>query len=248
MTRFSGFSSGTAALLMFGMTASAVAPLVISAPTIAATFSNANNQLNRPFSESSYIASSILIENQSLKLKVAKGSKLDVIYTTSKKVVLTPGETMNMTLLVANDIKNSQGQVLIPKNSQIEGQLISRYSSSDFKGAQFVAQKLIIGKKSYNNINATSALIKNQQSTNNIFGIGKTLQNATMTVAAQAALAKITGQRMNVGDILSSVLTSRAQDNQPKDKDQLIIIEPQKDLSLTLGSDFYVNSVATAQR
>lgn len=248
MMRFSSFSSGTAALLVFGMTASAVAPIVTSTPATAATFSDVNNQLARPLSESSYIASSVSIENQSLKLKVAKGSKIDVIYTTSKKVVLTPSETLNMTLLVAKDIKNSQGQVLIPKNSKIEGQLISRYSVNDFKGAQFVAQKLIIGNKSYNNINATSALIKNQQSTNNIFGIGKTLQNATMTVAAQAALAKITGQRMNVGDILSSVLTSRAQDNQPKDNEKLIIIEPQKDLSLTLGSDFYVNTVASAQR
>ncbi|HEY9608279.1 hypothetical protein [Allocoleopsis sp.] len=247
MIRFSGFSSGTAALLMFGMTASAVMPIVMATPTKAATFSDVNNHLNRSVSASSYIASSVSIQNQSLKLKVAKDSKINVSYTPSKKVVLTPGETMNMTLMVANDIKNSQGQILIPKNSQIEGQLISRYSANDFKGAQFVAQKLIIGKKSYNNINATSALIKNQQSSNS-FGIGKTLQNATMTVAAQAALGKITGQRMSVGDILSSVLTSRSQDNQPKENDQLIIIEPQKDLSLTLGSDFYVNTVASTQR
>jgi hypothetical protein len=53
---------------------------------------------------------------------------------------------------------------------------------------------------------------------------------------------------MSVGDILGSVLTSRSQDNQPKENDQLIIIEPQKDLNLTLGSDFYVNTVASAQR
>ena len=244
MMRFSSFSSSTAALLAFGITASAVAPIVIATPTTAATV---NKHLNGSVSESSYMASSVVIENQSPTLKVAKGSTINVSYTPSKKVVLTPGETINMSLMVANDIKNSQGKILIPKNSQIEGQLVSRYSANNFKGAQFVAQKLIIGKKSYNNINATSALIKNQQSTN-IFGIGKTLQNATMTVAAQAALAKITGQRMSVGDILGSVLTSRSQDNQPKENDQLIIIEPQKDLNLTLGSDFYVNTVASAQR
>jgi len=203
--------------------------------------------LDSQLAASNYIVGGASKENQSLTLRVPQGSKINVSYTASQRVVVTPGETLNMTLMVANDIKNTQGEVLIPKNSQIEGQLVSRYSGNEFQGAQFVAQKLIIGNKSYNNINATSSLINSQQPTN-LMGIGRTLQNAAMTAAAQAALAKITGQGINVGNILSSVLTSQAQDNQPQDKDKLIIIEPQKDLNLTLGSDLYVNGLASVQR
>ncbi|MEW6494371.1 MAG: S-layer homology domain-containing protein [Cyanobacteriota bacterium] len=196
-------------------------------------------------SASNYIVGGASSENPSLTQKLPKGSKINVSYTPSQRVVVTPGETLNMTLMVANDIKNSQGEVLIPKNSQIEGQLVPRYSGNDFKGSQFVAQKLMIGNKSYNTINASSALINAEQPTN---VIGSTLQNTAMTVAAQAVLAKITGQQINVGDILSSVLMGQARDNKPQDKDKLIIIEPQKDLNLTLDSDFYVNTVASVQR
>ncbi|GAB4196232.1 MAG: hypothetical protein Fur006_43480 [Coleofasciculaceae cyanobacterium] len=52
MLRFSGLSSGTAALLVFGMTASTIAPIVISVPTQAATFSDVSNHWARPFIES----------------------------------------------------------------------------------------------------------------------------------------------------------------------------------------------------
>ncbi len=201
--------------------------------------------IDSQLSASNYIVGGTSSENASLTQKVSKGSKINVNYTDSQRVVVTPGETLNMTLMVANDIKNSQGEVLIPKNSQIEGQLVPRYSGNDFRGTQFVAQKLIVGTKSYNNINASSALINAEQPTNIL---GSTLQNTAMTVAAQAVLAKITGQPMNVGDILSSVLMGQARNNQPQDKDKLIIIDPQKDLTLNVDSDFYVNTVASAQR
>lgn len=201
--------------------------------------------IDSQLSASNYIVGGSSSENPSLTQRVPKGSKINVSYMPSQRVVVTPGETLNMTLVVANDIKNAQGEVLIPKNSQVEGQLVSRYSGNEFMGTQFVAQKLIVGNKSYNNINASSSLINAQKSTN---VAGNILQNAAMTAAAQAVLAKITGQQLNVGDILSSVLMSQAQNSQPKDQDKLIVIEPQKDLNLTLGSDLYVNTVASAQR
>ena len=201
--------------------------------------------IDSQLSASNYIVGGSSAANNSLTLKVPKDTRINVSYMPSQRVVVTPGETLNMTLMVANDIKNAQGEVLVPKDSQIEGQLVSRYSGNDFMGTQFVAQKLTIGNKSYNNINAASSLIKSQQPTN---VIGQTLQNAAMTAAAQTVLAKVTGQRINVGDILSSVLMGQAQNSQPQNNDKLIIIDPQKDLNLTLGSDLYVNTIASAQR
>lgn len=201
--------------------------------------------LDSQLSASNYIVGGTSTASNSITLKVPRGTQFNVKYMPSQQVVVTPGETLNMTLMVANDIKNAQGEVLIPQNSQIEGQLVSRYNGSNFIGTQFVAQKLIINNQSYNNIDATSSLIKSQQPSN---GIVQTLQNAAMTAAAQAALSKITGQSINVGDILGSVLMGQAQNNLPQDNNKVIIIDPQKDLNLTLGSDFYVNTVANASR
>ncbi|MDP8965414.1 MAG: hypothetical protein M3O33_15810, partial [Cyanobacteriota bacterium] len=54
----------------------------------------------------------------------------------------------------------------------------------------------------------------------------------------------ILGQAGNVGGILGSVLTSR-DSNQQQNNNQ-IIIDPKKDLQLTVGSDFYVNTITKA--
>jgi hypothetical protein len=142
----------------------------------------------------------------------------------SNKIVVAPGETRNMTLLVAEDIKNSQGKILIPKNSEIEGQIVPRYSGSSVIGAQFVAQRLIIGNESYNNINATSSMLTSQQpSNNNPRSIGDAAIN-----------------------ILTGVLTGRSS-NTNNEQEKLITINPDKDLQLTLGSDLYVNRLTETQ-
>jgi hypothetical protein len=38
-------------------------------------------------------------------------------------------------------------------------------------------------------------------------------------------------------------LTGRAPNQQPQQQNSLIIIDPEKDLQLTLGSDFYVSTI-----
>lgn len=200
--------------------------------------------LDSKLSASSYIVGGASKDNRSITLKVQKGSQIKVSYITSPRVVVAPGETLNMTLMVANDIKNTQGNILIPKDSQIEGQLIPRYSGNDFLGTQFVTQKLIVGTDLYNDLNATSSLITPQQAAS---VSGRSWKEVAVTTAAQAILGRIGGRQFSVSDILTSVLTGQDPNKQQQDKDQLIIIEPQKDLNLTIGSDFYVNAVADAQ-
>ena len=211
---------------------------------------------------------------QTADYRVPQGTTINVEYTVSDKLVVAPGETKFLTLVVAQDIKNSKGEILIPKNSQIEGQIVPRYSGSSFLGTQFVVQRLIVGNQSYNNLNATSLLVTNQQSTGNLGGLQQTIGNAAINTAAQVLLGRVTGQgggigsilgqagnvggilgqagnvggilgqAGNVGGILGSVLTSRGS-NQQQNNGQ-IIIDPEKDLQLTVGSDFYVNTITKA--
>ncbi|MBW4574096.1 MAG: S-layer homology domain-containing protein [Aphanothece sp. CMT-3BRIN-NPC111] len=184
---------------------------------------------------------------QTASLRVPKSTLINVMYEPTDRLAVAPGETVNMTLMVATDIKNTQGDVLIPRNSQIQGQLVPRYNGSQFLGTQFVAQNLVIRNESYSNLNATSPLLTAQQPTATNVNQGS-LQNVAVTAAAQAILGRVTGQPINFGNILTSVLTGQNPNTQtqPQAQNQLIIIDPEADLRLTVGSDFYVRSVASA--
>jgi hypothetical protein len=159
-----------------------------------------------------------------VQYKVSRGTAINVEYQMSDKVIVAPGETRTMTLLVAEDIKNSRGEILIPKDSEIEGQIVPRYSGSSFLGAQFVAQRVIIGDQSYDNINATSSVLTSQQPT-----------NASPRTLGDTAI-----------NILTGILTGRSS-NTNNQQEKTITIDPENDLQLTLGSDFYVNTISQAQ-
>lgn len=282
MSSLSLWRSRSAALLVLALGTTA-APIVISAPARAANFyegvlapissrintskyiaqvSTENNQgtLNR----SSNQTINNDLNTQSAEYRVPQGTIINVQYKVSDKVAVAPGETKSLILIVAQDIPNSKGEILIPKNSQIEGQIVPRYNGSSFLGAQFVAQRLTVGNQSYNSLNATSPLLTAQQSTGGLGGLQRTIGGAAINSAAQVLLGRVTGQLGSVGDILSqtgrvgdifgqsgsvggilgSVLTSRGS-NQPQQNSQ-IIIDPEKDLPLTVGSDFYVNTITKA--
>jgi hypothetical protein len=177
---------------------------------------------------------------QNPRLKLAVGRQINVMYTLSDKVVVTPAETINMTVIVANDIKNSQGEVLIPQNSEISGQLVPLYRGANFLGNQFVAEKLIVGDRSYKDLNATSSLIVGQQLTS---VNPETLQDAAISPHAQVMIKKLTGQRVNAGEKLDTASMEKAVG---KGEDKLVVIDQEKDWQLTLESDLYVNNIADA--
>jgi len=163
------------------------------------------------------------LNTPTVQYKVSRGTSIQVAYPNSGRLAVAPGETVNITLMVAEDIKNSRGEILIPKDSKIEGQIVPRYSGSSFLGAQFVAQRLMIGDEVYNSINATSSLVT-----------GQPPDNTKQPTLGDAAVSILTG-----------VLTGRSSNQQPQNTS--IIIDPAKDLPLTLGSDFYVNRIIQAQ-
>ncbi len=175
-------------------------------------------------------------------LKLARGTQIGVKYSTSDKVVVTPNETINLTLEVANDLKNSEGKVLIPKDSKIEGQLVPRYSGSNFLGTQFVAQRLIVGNQPYTNVNVTSNLVTGEKPTD---VSSSTVEDASATSAAQTVLGAILGRQINVENILTGRTTPPPQTPQ-NTQNTLVIIDPETDLPLTFGSDFYVTAIASS--
>jgi hypothetical protein len=84
-----------------------------------------------------------------------------------------------------------------------------------------VAQRLIIADESYNNINVTSSLLTTQQ--------------------PEARQPRSLGEAAI--NVLTGVLTGRSSTASQQQKP--IVLDPAIDLQLTVGSDFYVNSITT---
>lgn len=173
--------------------------------------------------------------------RIAINSLINVRYPQAQKIVITPGENQNLVLLVTDNITNAQGQVIIPRDSQIEGQLTSRFNGSQFMGAQFIAQRLIIGNQAYT-FNASSRLINSQPAeVVNQQGVG----DAVISAAARTILGTVIGGGggFNLEGILGSIFGGG---NRPATNsnsgNQLVIINPSADLQLTTQSDLVVGN------
>lgn len=192
---------------------------------------------------SNYIVRGTAIDNQTTGTVgsrfVARGTSINVKYLASQRIVLTRGETINnLSLRTADDVRNAQGDIVIPKDSEIIGQLVPVTNSSSGMSARFVAQKVTIGNQSYNLV-AQSQIVGQQADRSTLLG---TLKDAAVSTATQVVLARVLKQPLDLQSILSG-LAGQATGNttQANDVSDFIVINPSTDLKLTLGADFYGN-------
>jgi hypothetical protein len=209
MSIFNTWQSGTAALMALAITTGATVPLVTTTP-----------------------ASAQLFPRQSSQLAIPSGTSIPVRYEQAEKIVVSPKETMPLTLTVAANIVNRSGRVLIPSGSQVIGQLQPANG-----GSQFVAKELAIYQDSRQSIDATSRVI-NQTQVRRGANTGNILKGALAGAAAAAALEGLTGNRkIGVGDILIGTGVGAAGGAVlGRTKADVVVINPDTDLDLTLRS------------
>ncbi|HEY9692666.1 MAG TPA: hypothetical protein V6D15_10690 [Oculatellaceae cyanobacterium] len=170
------------------------------------------------------------------KYKVSKNTIIKAVYRGADKLTLVPGQTTSLNVLITEDIKNLQGEVVIPKNSEIQGQLVSRYDDSTFIGVQFLSERLIIGNRLYGNINVTSQLLNDRQPVTYNY---RRLGEAAAVTAAEVIVSKLAGYRINPVPIVTTIINNRPTRNQRQNN--LIVIDLKKDLQLSFQEDFYLN-------
>ncbi|PSB28092.1 S-layer homology domain-containing protein [Stenomitos frigidus] len=169
---------------------------------------------------------------------VPQGTSFSIRYLGSQKIVVTPGETINnLTLRVVDDLKNPQGQVVVPRDSEIVGQLIPVTSNGQVLGTQFIAQRVTIGSQSYP-FSARSQVVSGQPVTQNTSP--GSLKDAATSAATSAVLATILGQKIDLGTILAGATGGQATP-QSQTPQNVILIDPSADLRLTVSNDFYAN-------
>lgn len=210
------WQSRTALLMALGMASTAAVPILIPTPTIA----------GEP-----YVVGQL---SQSSPVIVTAGTTIPIRYDDAETIILTPKETVPVTLVVAKDIRSSQRRILIPQGSQVKGQL--RPVSG---GTQFFAQQLILANSNQRlPIDARSEIIAQTKATNprtnpNI------LQDAAVGAGAGALLGAIFGGRVRTGQVLAGagIGGGVAALERGRRETELVVIDPDTELHLTLQAD-----------
>lgn len=209
MFSFNSWQSGTAALMALAIATGATAPIVTTAP-----------------------ASAQLFPQQTTQITIPTGTSIPVRYQQAEKIVVSPNETMPLTLTVAANIITRSGTVLIPAGSLIVGQL----QPAD-GGSQFVATELVTYQGRRQLIDGTSRVI-NKTEVNRGASTSSILKSAVIGSAAAAAIAGITGNRnISAGEVLigtgagavGGLVLGRK-------KADVVVINPDSDLDVTLRS------------
>lgn len=215
MSHLNSWRSGTSLLLALTMMGGVAAPIVMPGPATAQLFPDS---LRRTPQES---------------LAIPAGVAIPVRYDKAEKVVLSPKETVSLTLAVASNLRTRNGTILIPRGSQVIGQL--RPADG---GSQFIANELNINGKRYY-IDASSNVITRTEEVRPGINTGSVLRGAVYGAAAAAAISGITGdRRITVGKVLTGVGVGAVGGLVlGKNKAEVVVINPNSDLTLTLNSD-----------
>lgn len=225
MTRFKGWHTGTAFTVVLGMaTATTLPSVAVAAQTQPKPYSIAQ-----------------LLE-QRLEYRLPTGTQIPVQYNEAERIIIKPDETAEVNLIVADDVRSpSTNRVVIPENSVITGEL----RPTD-NGTQFVSESIVFPDTSIDNdeealtINATSDEITDTQIITEDSD-PDILRGAIVGGAAAAVLSEIFGS-IDILEVLGGagvgVLAEILINQGNEDEVEVIIIEPETDLDLTLESDF----------
>ncbi len=258
MFSFNSWQSGTAALMALAITAGATAPILTSAPALAQSDRYPDRSDQYPDRSDQYPDRSDrypdhsdrypdhsdrrLDRSDQYQVSIPAGTRIPVRYEKAEKIVVTPDETTSLTLTVAADITNRNGNVLIPAGTKIVGQLEPVERRSE-KGSRFVARELVLNSDQRRDIDATSRVITRTERITKGASSGSILEGAAAGGAAAALISGVTGNHhIPVGAVLGGagagavgglLLGRRNAD--------VVVIYPDRDLDLRLGSDLPVS-------
>lgn len=175
---------------------------------------------------------------------VPSGTSIPVRYEDGKRILMAKDETIPLTLEVARNIRDRRGNVVIPAGSQISGQL-----QPAGRGARFVAKKLILDDGNEVSINATSNVITRTETIRKGANPKEILGGTVAGAGAAALISGLTGDRnINALEVLSgAAIGTIAGWALPETgiigggSRELISIDSDRDLTLTLRSDLSAN-------
>ena len=229
MLKFRKWQTGTVLALTLGMTSTSLAPFAPSNAANAAPLFPSQQYPQYPSTQ----------PVQSGQVRIPRGTVLPVTYD-KDKIVVAPNETSAVTLKIARNVRTSSGALLIPAGSQVEGEL--RPSQG---GTQFFAKTLVLTNGDRLPISASSNVVTRRETIQKGANTGSILTGAAIGAGAAAIISGITGnRRISVGKVLiGSGVGVLGQFLLRRGSADVLVVNPQTDLSLTLNSSLTVNAV-----
>ncbi|MFP4253803.1 MAG: hypothetical protein ACLFRN_04980 [Halothece sp.] len=217
MSQLSFLKRGTATALSLLLGVGVVTPLVLSTPTSAQLLPGERRGQSRP-------------QNQG-RMAIPSGTSLPVRYDEAEKIVVMPDETTPVTLQIAANIKDRQGRILIPYGTELVGEIRPAQD-----GSRFVAQELKVPDESARSINASSQVVTRRETIRKGASTGDILEGAAIGAAAASVIAEITGS-IDVIEVLGGAgLGALGGLLLNKEEVEVISIDPNQDLDITLDS------------
>lgn len=218
------WQSKTAFFMALSMATTTTLPVLLSAPAQAG---------------SAHYRVSQLLE-QRIRYSLPSGTEIPVRYDEAERIIIKPDETAEVTLVVASDVRDQRGRVVIPRGSQIEGELRPQRG-----GTQFVSEQIVFDEEGdrTQTINATSSVITDTQVLDEKSD-PDLVRGAAIGAAAAAVLSEVFGS-IDVLEVLggaglgalASILLGGG-----SDEAEVVIIEPDTDLDLALQSEFVLDN------
>lgn len=221
MFNFNRLQSGTAALLLLGITSTVAIPFVTITPVVA------QSQDRFP-------------QRERANLVVSSGTPISVRYD-KDKIVVMPDEKMPVTLTVASDVLNDEGRVVIPQGSKISGNLEPASGGSQFVAREVTIYRRLVDKQSNPfSINGTSNVVRRIEEVKKGASGTSILTGAAVGGAAAAAIAAITGDRaIATEEVLGGAgLGALGGLFLNRKKVEAVVIYPDRDLTVRLTSQF----------
>ncbi|MEL7034950.1 MAG: hypothetical protein AAFO04_04940 [Cyanobacteria bacterium J06592_8] len=204
--------SGTFILITLGLALSAATPIIFSPnPAVAQRFPSS---LRRD--------------------RITAGTLIPIEYEKAEKIVVTPEETVPVTLKVSRDVRTSYGQTWLPQGSEVSGEL-----RPTGEGSQFIAEEVIFSNGQRYRLNANSQVVTRTETIRKGASAGDILKGAAIGAAAATAIAGIVGDKaIATEEVLGGAgLGALAGVFLGREKVEVVVIRPEEDLDLRLQSD-----------
>lgn len=204
--------SGTSVLIALGLTVSVATPVIFNpSPAIAQRFPGS---LQRD--------------------GITAGTLIPIEYEKAEKIIVTPEETLPITMTVASDIRTNFGQIWLPRGSKINGEL--RPATG---GSQFVADEVILSNGQRFRLNANSQVVTRTETIRKGASARNILTGAAVGAAAAAAIAGVVGDKaIATEEVLGGAgLGAIAGVFLGRERVEVVVIRPQEDLDLRLQSE-----------
>ncbi|NJP10484.1 MAG: hypothetical protein HC866_14245 [Leptolyngbyaceae cyanobacterium RU_5_1] len=169
---------------------------------------------------------------------IPAGTRLPVRYNGADKIIVSPTETLPLTLAISRNIRSSYGELLIPANSEVRGRL-----QPVGDGSQFVAETLVLPNGSRLAIDADSDVVTRRREVQPGVNGDALIKGSVIGAGAATILSGVLGnRRITLGRVLAGAGAGALGGLIfGKKRAEVVVIDPNEDLTLTLNSRLALN-------